>query len=70
MKSMSGSVKLWMILLAAVFAGWLVFKIVGAIIGGIFALIMPVLVIGVIAYALYSLVGRKALGGGRRRTLP
>lgn len=67
---MSGSVKLGLILLAAVFAGWLVFKVVGVILGGILALLTPVLVIGAIALVLYGLVGRKALGGGRRRTLP
>lgn len=67
---MSGSVRLGLLLLAAVFAGWLVFRIVGMIFAGILALVTPVLVIGALALIVYGLVGRRALGGGRRRTLP
>ncbi len=67
---MSGSVKLGLIILAVVLLGGLAIQVVGWVIGGLLSLLVPVLVLGAIALVIYGLVGRKALGGGRRRTLP
>jgi hypothetical protein len=55
-------------ILAIVVGGW-VLKLVVHTVQFLLAIAIPVLVIGGIAYAAYTLFGRKALGGGRR-TLP
>jgi hypothetical protein len=67
---MSGSWKYLLMLLVAVFAGYFVLKLVVGILAQVLSLLLPVLVIGGIAYILYSIINRKALGSGSRRTLP
>ena len=67
---MSGSLRLALILLATVFAGYFAVKVATAILGWALSLLIPVLAIGAIVGVLYLVSNRKALGGGRRRTLP
>ena len=67
--TMSGSLRLALILLGIVFAGYFAVHIVTFLVGKVLALLIPVLVIGAIVGALYFAVNRKALGGSRR-TLP
>ncbi len=67
---MSSTTKNILILLACIVAGFFILKIVvGAAVWAL-GLAVPVLVVGGILYVLYLTVGRKALGGGGRRTLP
>jgi hypothetical protein len=70
---MSGSVRLLLTILAAVFIGYFAIKIVLVVLAGfvhaLFALVFPLLVVGVVAVVLYTIINRKSLGGGRR-TLP
>ncbi|HEY0866506.1 MAG TPA: hypothetical protein VGE01_03970 [Fimbriimonas sp.] len=57
-------------LLVAVFAGYFVLKLAFVLIGKLLSLIVPLLLIGGIAYILFSIINRKALSSGSRRTLP
>lgn len=66
---MSGSLRLALILLGIVFAGYFAIHLVTFLVGRVLALLIPVLAIGAIVGVLYLAVSRKALGGGRR-TLP
>jgi hypothetical protein len=66
---MSGSAKLILILLAAVFVVYFGLKILAGITGaimGLISLLVPVLIVAAVGYVLYMIVSRKALGGGRR----
>ena len=71
---MSSTTKQILMVCACVLAGYFVLKmVVGALLGAtawLLGMIFPVLVVGGILYVLYLTVGRKALGGGGRRTLP
>lgn len=71
---MSGSWKYILTLFAAVIAIYVVAKIAIALvvsaIGHILALLVPIAIVVGVAYVLYSLITRKALGGGSRRSLP
>ncbi len=67
---MSGSLRLALILLAVVFGGWIAIKVLGAVVGWVIgSLLIPMVAIGLIVGALYVVVNKKVLGGGRR-TLP
>ncbi|CAN5654536.1 hypothetical protein BH11ARM2_BH11ARM2_37230 [soil metagenome] len=66
----NGSLKLIAILFGVIVLGYFAVKILTALVSTVIALIVPVAVIGVVAYVLYASVGRKALGASRRRTLP
>ena len=64
---MSGSLRLALILLGVVFGGWIVIKIVTAVVGWVVSsLLVPVLALGLIVGVLYFVCNRKALPGGRR----
>jgi len=63
---MSGSVKLGLIIIAAV----LTLGFVGGLIRSLVAFIMPLAILAGIGLIAYGLVSRKALGAGRRRYLP
>jgi len=63
---MSGSIKLGLILIAAVLAIGVVVKVVGSLIG----LILPIAIFAGIGLIIYGLVSRKSLGTSRRRYLP
>lgn len=63
---MSGSLRLALILLAVVFAGYFAIALTKAIVGWVLSLIIPILFVGVVVGVLYMVVNRKALGGGRR----
>lgn len=62
---MSGTTKLILYILLAVFAGWIAVKILMHVL----AMLIPILIIGAVVVLVVSIVSRKALGGGRR-TLP
>lgn len=57
-------------ILAVVFFGYFAIKIVTGFIYGvvhaILSLIVPLAIVGLVALALYSMINRRALGGGRR----
>jgi len=55
-----------MMLLVGVVVLYVAYKLVVGLIAGILSLVMPLLVIGGIGYVLYLVIGKKALGGGRR----
>lgn len=67
---MSGSLRLALILLATVFAGYFAIKVATALLGWMLSLLIPVLALAAIVGVLYVVSNRKALGSGRRRTLP
>jgi len=67
---MSSSTKrILFFILAAIAAVWAVNIVLGLVIG-IVKFILPIAIIGALAYGGYMLFGRKALGSGNRRTLP
>jgi hypothetical protein len=67
---MSDSIKKVLLVVVGVIVGlWVLKAVVGFALALLFQFVIPVLVIGGIAYGLYYAFGRKALGGGRR-TLP
>lgn len=63
---MSGSIKLGLIIIATVLAVGIVLKVVSTLM----ALVVPIVIFAALAFAVYVLVGRKALGTSRRRYLP
>ena len=67
---MSGSLRLALILLATVFAGYFAIKIAVAVVGWALSLLVPVVVLAAIGGGIYVVASRKAVGGTRRRTLP
>ena len=67
-KEMSSLTKV-VLVLAAIFAGYLLLGTVIGMFKALIGLVLPLLVVGGVVYALYMVYGRKALGGGRR-TLP
>ncbi len=66
---MNSTVRNILLIILAVFACNLVLKLVFHAVSVILGLVVPILVVGGIAYGAYALFGRKALGPGRR-TLP
>ncbi|RYG25919.1 hypothetical protein EON82_05310 [bacterium] len=66
---MSGSLRLALILLAVVFAGWFAIKITTALVGWVLSLLIPIAAIAIIGGIAYVAISKKALGGSRR-TLP
>lgn len=67
---MSGSIKLGLYIILAVFAAYVVVKVVLAVVSGILQLLLPVAIIGAIGWVLYQVVVRKSIGGGNGRSLP
>ena len=67
---MSGTLRLVLILLATVFAGYFAVKVATAVLGFVLSLLIPVVALAVIVGVLYVVSNRKSLGSGRRRTLP
>ncbi len=67
---MSGSLRLALILLAVVFAGYFAIKITSAVVAWLLSLLVPIVAIAAIGGVAYVALNRKGLGGGRRRTLP
>lgn len=63
---MSGSIKLGLIIIAAVLTIGLVVRVVGSLLG----LIVPIAIVAGVGLIVYGLVSRKSLGPGRRRYLP
>ncbi|MGV3615199.1 MAG: hypothetical protein ACO1SV_07680 [Fimbriimonas sp.] len=67
---MSDTTKKVLLALVAIIFGIWALKVVVGIALGLLQLLVPVLIIAGIGYGLYTVFGRKALGGGSRRTLP
>jgi hypothetical protein len=63
---MSGSVRLALTLLATVFVGWFAYKLIAAVIATVLSLVGSLAIVLVVAGALYLVISRKALAGGRR----
>jgi hypothetical protein len=67
---MSGSVRLALTLLAAVFAVYVLWHIAIAIVAKLIAVLIPLAFAAVVIVAIIYVVNRKALGPGSRRILP
>ena len=67
---MSGTVKLVLMILAAVVGVFVVWKLVTGLIATLLSLIVPLAVVLGVGYVIYLAIDRKALGGSRRRYLP
>lgn len=68
---MSDSVKKVLFFVVALVVGWWALKTVVVLaLALVFKIIIPLAVLGVIGYGLYSMFGKKALGSGNRRSLP
>ncbi len=63
---MTDSVKLGVILIVAVLAGGIVWKLLTGVISGILGIITPIAIVGGICLIGYGLISRKSLGGGKR----
>lgn len=61
--------KVLLFVIGAIVGYWILSFVVGTVLSLLFSVVIPVLVIAGIAYGVYRLMGRKALGGGRK-TLP
>jgi hypothetical protein len=66
---MSGTLRTVLLVVGALVLGYFAINLVIGLVKGLLSLLIPVLIIGGIAYALYVVFNRKALGGSRR-TLP
>jgi uncharacterized membrane protein len=53
----------------AIILGYFAIKIVLSLVIGIVAMVLPVAIVGVVAYVLYSAISGRPMLGGRRRTL-
>lgn len=67
---MSGSIKLGLYIILAVFAAFVAVKVVLAVVAGILHLVLPIAIIGAIGWVLYNVIVRKSIGGGNGRSLP
>lgn len=63
---MNKGVPILVFLLIGIFALFFVLKIVGALVGWIIGLILPIAFVALVAYVLYRVINRKALGGSGR----
>lgn len=63
---MSGSIKLGLIIIAAVLVSGIVWRILAGIVGSLLGLVAPLAIVVGVGLIVYGLVNRKALGGGRR----
>lgn len=68
-RTMSGSWKYLFMVLGAVLAAYFAVKIALGILMSLLPLLVGILVVAGVAYALFQVINRKALGGSRR-TLP
>ncbi len=67
---MSGSIKLGLFIILAVFAAFLVVKVVYAVVAGILHVLFPIAIIGGLGWVLYRVFAQKSLGGRNGRSLP
>lgn len=68
---MSETTKKVLLGIAAVVVGlWAIKIVLGLVMALVFQVLIPVAIIGAIGYGIYLAFGKKALGGGNRRTLP
>ena len=63
---MSGSIRLAVVLMVSVFAAYFLFKLILVPIFHLLSLLVPIVIIGGVAYVLYMVFSRKSLTGGRR----
>ncbi len=66
---MSGSLRLALILLAVVFAGYFAIVITKAVIGWVLSLLIPIVAIAALGGVAYVAINRKSIGGNRRTLL-
>jgi len=62
----SGTVKLVLMILAAVVGIVIVYKLLLGLISTVLSLVVPLAIVLGIGYVIYLAIDRKALGGGRR----
>jgi len=67
---MSGSLKLGLTIILVVVALGIAVKLLAFAVHLVFSIVIPVAVLAGIGYVLYSIYGRKSIGGGGRRYLP
>jgi hypothetical protein len=67
---MSGSLKLGLTIILLVVAVGIAIQLLKFVLHTVISLIIPVAVIAGIGYVLYSIYGKKSIGGGGRRYLP
>jgi hypothetical protein len=67
---MSGSARLLLTILAVVFIGYfaiiIIKDVILSMVHALVTLIVPIAIVGVVALALYTVINRRALSGGRR----
>ena len=63
---MTGTVKLVLMILAAVIGIAIVYRLVMGLISTVLSLIVPLAIVLGVGYVIYLAIDRKALGGGRR----
>lgn len=63
---MTGTVKLVLIILAAVVGLAIVYRLVMGLISTVLSLIVPLAIVLGVGYVIYLAIDKKALGGGRR----
>jgi hypothetical protein len=63
---MSGSLKLALYILIGVVAAYIGIKLVLGLLSSLLSLLIPVAILAAVVFVIYTVVSRKALGGGRR----
>lgn len=67
---MSGSVKLGLMIIAAVLIGGMVLKFTFGLIMGLLVTLVPFVILGAVGLILYGVATKKGIGSSRRRYLP
>ena len=67
---MSDTSRFWLNLLLGAVAVYVVFHVLVFVLHVVMSVVLPLAVLSLIGYVVYSLVHRSALGGGNRRILP
>lgn len=67
---MSGTTRLILLILGVVFGTFIVYKLAAFLFFKILGLLLPLAIIAGIGAALYYTVGKRALGGSGRKSLP
>ncbi len=67
---MSGSVKLGLMIIAAVLVGGMVLKFTFSLIMSLLATLVPFLILAAVGLILFGVASKKGLGSSRRRYLP
>lgn len=69
-QTVSGTIKLVLLILAGVVGIFIVWKLVTGLIATILSLVLPLAIVLTVGYVIYLAIDRKVLTGSRRRYLP